>query len=210
MSCRGPKGMSSIDKLNQLLREAGFDEFVERLCEPYYHDTHGPARHSAGRLLPDAVGGLLRGPRLAAGHRLAVCRQPQLARIPRHPARRRDARPFQPDAGPRPTAAFGSSASILLRAASGRRQGPVERQDGGRRRHDAGGQRGDEEHRPARHGRGLAGVRPASDARSRPDRSRATNPPPRSLLASTASGRTRRSRTKNGRAKPTPTAGSPR
>ena len=28
-------------KLNQLLREAGFDEFVERLCEPYYHDTLG-------------------------------------------------------------------------------------------------------------------------------------------------------------------------
>lgn len=28
-------------KLNQLLREAGFDEFVESLCEPYYHDTMG-------------------------------------------------------------------------------------------------------------------------------------------------------------------------
>jgi len=28
-------------KLNQLLREAGFDEFVERLCEPYYHNTLG-------------------------------------------------------------------------------------------------------------------------------------------------------------------------
>ena len=28
-------------KLNKLLRAAGFDEFVERLCEPYYHDTMG-------------------------------------------------------------------------------------------------------------------------------------------------------------------------
>ena len=28
-------------KLNRLLREAGFDEFAERLCEPYYHDTMG-------------------------------------------------------------------------------------------------------------------------------------------------------------------------
>jgi transposase len=28
-------------KLNQLLRAAGFDEFVERLCEPYYHETMG-------------------------------------------------------------------------------------------------------------------------------------------------------------------------
>jgi transposase len=28
-------------KLNHLLREAGFDAFVESLCEPYYHDTLG-------------------------------------------------------------------------------------------------------------------------------------------------------------------------
>jgi transposase len=28
-------------KLNKLLREAGFDEFVERLCEPYYHNSMG-------------------------------------------------------------------------------------------------------------------------------------------------------------------------
>ena len=28
-------------KLNQLLRDAGFDPFVETLCEPYYHDTWG-------------------------------------------------------------------------------------------------------------------------------------------------------------------------
>jgi transposase len=28
-------------KLNQLLRDARFDPFVENLCEPYYHDTQG-------------------------------------------------------------------------------------------------------------------------------------------------------------------------
>jgi transposase len=28
-------------KLNQLLREAGFDPYVESLCDPYYHDTLG-------------------------------------------------------------------------------------------------------------------------------------------------------------------------
>jgi transposase len=28
-------------KLNTLLREAGFDEFIEKLCEPYYHDSMG-------------------------------------------------------------------------------------------------------------------------------------------------------------------------
>ena len=28
-------------KLNRLLREAGFEPFVETLCKPHYHDTHG-------------------------------------------------------------------------------------------------------------------------------------------------------------------------
>ena len=35
------EGHVFYDKLNKLLREAGFDEFVEQLCEPYYHDTMG-------------------------------------------------------------------------------------------------------------------------------------------------------------------------
>ena len=35
------EGHVFYDKLSQLLREAGFDEFVERLCEPYYHDSMG-------------------------------------------------------------------------------------------------------------------------------------------------------------------------
>ncbi len=35
------EGHVFYNKLNQVLREAGFDEFVERLCEPYYHDTMG-------------------------------------------------------------------------------------------------------------------------------------------------------------------------
>ena len=28
-------------KLNELLTEAGFDRFVEKLCRPYYHATMG-------------------------------------------------------------------------------------------------------------------------------------------------------------------------
>jgi transposase len=35
------EGHVFYSKLNQLLREAGFDELVERLCEPYYHNTLG-------------------------------------------------------------------------------------------------------------------------------------------------------------------------
>ncbi len=35
------EGHVFYQKLNKLLREAGFDEFVETLCEPFYHDTMG-------------------------------------------------------------------------------------------------------------------------------------------------------------------------
>ncbi len=35
------KGHVFYGKLNELLREAGFDAFVESLCEPYYHGTMG-------------------------------------------------------------------------------------------------------------------------------------------------------------------------
>ena len=35
------EGHVFYQKLNKLLREAGFDEYVETLCEPHYHDTMG-------------------------------------------------------------------------------------------------------------------------------------------------------------------------
>jgi transposase len=35
------EGHVFYSQLNELLREAGFDAFVESLCEPYYHDTLG-------------------------------------------------------------------------------------------------------------------------------------------------------------------------
>ncbi len=35
------EGQVFYQKLNKLLREAGFDEYVETLCEPHYHDTMG-------------------------------------------------------------------------------------------------------------------------------------------------------------------------
>lgn len=33
-------GHPFYEKLNQLLAEADFDRFVERLCEPYYANRH--------------------------------------------------------------------------------------------------------------------------------------------------------------------------
>jgi len=35
------EGHAFYRQLNQLLREAGFDQHVESLCQPYYHDTMG-------------------------------------------------------------------------------------------------------------------------------------------------------------------------
>jgi transposase len=35
------EGHVFYQKLDQLLRDAGFDEFVETLCQPHYHDTMG-------------------------------------------------------------------------------------------------------------------------------------------------------------------------
>jgi len=43
-------------KLNELLAEAGFDRWVENLCQPYYAE---PARHPARRLFSDAAGRVL-------------------------------------------------------------------------------------------------------------------------------------------------------
>jgi transposase len=40
-----PKGHVFYDKLNRLLAEAGFDDFVEALCQPYYKED-GPGRPS--------------------------------------------------------------------------------------------------------------------------------------------------------------------
>jgi transposase len=45
------------DRLEEVLREAGFDAFAEDLCRPYY---------AAGALLPHAPGRLLRGDRQRA------------------------------------------------------------------------------------------------------------------------------------------------
>jgi len=35
------EGHVFYQRLNELLRDAGFDEYVEAFCEPYYHDTMG-------------------------------------------------------------------------------------------------------------------------------------------------------------------------
>jgi len=51
-------------KLNSLLAEQGFDEFVEGLCAKFYHDKLGRPSIPARRVLPDAADRVLRRDRL--------------------------------------------------------------------------------------------------------------------------------------------------
>jgi hypothetical protein len=81
-------------KLNQVLAKAEFDRKVEDICEPYYRiGRPGIPPGVYFRMLP--VGyyegiGSQRGIAWRCGDR----------GVPRHPAHRRHARPFQPDASP--------------------------------------------------------------------------------------------------------------
>ena len=81
-------------KLNELLAEAEFDRWIERRCRAVlrHRGEARPAVDPAGRVLPHAAGRLLRGHRQPAGHRLAVCRQPEPAAVPGRAAGR-EARP---------------------------------------------------------------------------------------------------------------------
>ncbi len=55
------------EKLNELLAEGKFDEWIEELCESYYAKRGRPGIPS-GVYFPDAAGRVLRRYRLAAGH----------------------------------------------------------------------------------------------------------------------------------------------
>ena len=77
-------GHPFYQKLNQLLAEAKFDEWIERRCQQYYaqEEKRGQPSIPPGLYFPDADGRLLREHRQPARHRLAVRRQPVLAGIP--------------------------------------------------------------------------------------------------------------------------------
>src|SRR5262245_13643282 len=58
-------------RLNQLLREHGFDDFVEAQCAGHYAEAIGPAGSAAGHLCPAAADRVLRRHRPGARDRLA-------------------------------------------------------------------------------------------------------------------------------------------
>ena len=202
------EGHAFYRQLNRLLAEAGFDRFVERCCRPHYQPSGTPGRPSIppGVYFRMLLVGYFEGIGSQRGiawrcHDSLSLREflgvPLTEDAPDHSSltRVRDRLPLEVHA-----AAF----QFVLEA--GRREEAAQGQDGGRRLDDAGSQRRDEEHRPQGHGRGLAGVRRRPDAGARRHRARTPSRPTRRFAGSTRSGRTRRSPTRTGRARPIPDA----
>ena len=75
-------GHAFYDRLQDLLREAGFDAFVEGACKPYYAPRMGAPSLPAGTVFPHAHDRLLRGHRQRAGHRVALRGLVLAARFP--------------------------------------------------------------------------------------------------------------------------------
>ena len=65
-------GHAFYDRLQDLLREAGFDAFVEGACKPYYAPRMGAPSLPPGRYFRMHMIELLRGHRQRAGHRVAL------------------------------------------------------------------------------------------------------------------------------------------
>ena len=87
-------GHAFYDRLQDLLREAGFDAFVEGACKPYYAPRMGAPSLPAGTVFPHAHDRLLRGHRQRAGHRVALRGLVLAARFPAAVERREGSRSF--------------------------------------------------------------------------------------------------------------------
>ena len=146
----GP-GHPFYTKLNAVLAEAGFDEFVEKLGAPYYKEGGRPGI-PPGVYFRHAFHRLLRGTGQPARHRLALRRQPGLARLSGLPVDRGYAGACLHDDDSPAVARERSLTRVfvfVLRLVG--KAGAVAGQDGGHGRHHPGGQRGDEEHRAQGH-----------------------------------------------------------
>jgi hypothetical protein len=59
------------EKLNRLLAEHGFDDFVEAQCRPFYAEKMGRPSLAPGQYFSSFVAWLLRRPGLGTRHRVA-------------------------------------------------------------------------------------------------------------------------------------------
>jgi hypothetical protein len=77
------QGHPFYDRLQEILRGAGFDRHVETLCEPHYSSVvRGRKSLPPGRYFRMLLVGYFEGDRQRAGDRVALCGQPEPARVP--------------------------------------------------------------------------------------------------------------------------------
>ena len=107
-------------KLNALLAEAGFDEWLEKLCAPYYAAKMGRDSIPPGVYFRMILVGYFEGISSQRGIAWRCSDSRSLAEFLGVPVRGRDARPFQPVAHSCPVAAGSARGDVRLRAQAGR------------------------------------------------------------------------------------------
>ena len=199
-------GHAFYDRLQDLLREAGFDAFVQGLCKPYYAPRMGAPSLPPGRYFRMHMIGYFEGIDSERGIAWRCADSFSLRdflglsnreKVPDHSWLSRT-RSRLPHEAHEQVVWLGSEARGGARVSEGR----ADR----RRRLNDGGQRGAAHDRAARHWRELSRDAHADGAGKR-DRDAERRGPGG---ASTASARARRCRTPTGKARPILTPGSPR
>ena len=92
-------------KLNALLAEAQFDDWLEELCRPYYAETMGRQSIPPGVYFRMLLVGYFEGIDSQRGIAWRCSDSLSLRRVPGRAAERGDARPFDAERHPQPAAA---------------------------------------------------------------------------------------------------------
>jgi hypothetical protein len=111
-------GHPFYQRLNQLLAEARFDEWVERRCQQYYapEEKRGQPSIPPGLYFRMLLVGYFENLSQPTRHRLAVRRQPVAARLPGCSFKRDYARSFDAHPHSEATAAGGVRRGVSIRA----------------------------------------------------------------------------------------------
>ena len=161
-------GHAFYDRLQDLLREAGFDAFVEGACKPYYAPRMGAPSLPPGRYFRMHMIGYFEGIDSERGHRVALRGTSfSLQRFPAAVERREGSRSFVAVAHALASAARGARDGVRLGAEARGRARPGEGRADRRRRLDDGGQRRVAHDRAARQRRELSRDADADGERER-------------------------------------------
>ena len=129
------------ERLNRVLIESGFDDFVEDLCTPYYVEAKGRRSIPPGTYFRMLLVGYFEGLESERAIDLARVGLPGAAPFPGVRADAEHAGSLDPVSHPPMAAGGGARGSLHLDLAGAVQGRSVEGQDGRRGRHHAGGQR---------------------------------------------------------------------